>query len=70
MSHRILKVTRLFFRCIVELETVIYWGLGDWANFVFWGTFLKKLGRFLFWVIFYFSGQKNPQKIDYFWEYF
>ena len=29
-------------------------GLGVWAVFVFWGKFLKKLGIFLFWAIFYF----------------
>ena len=37
--------------------------LSDCANIVFWGKFLKKLGRFLFWVIFYFFwalGDTNP----------
>ena len=35
-------------------------GLGDWAIFGgFLGKFLKKLGRFLFWVIFYFFWAKN-----------
>ena len=44
-------------------------GQGDWGNFGFLGKFFKNLGRFFFWVIFYFSGQKN-QKIDYFWADF
>ena len=39
-------------------------GLGDWANFVFWGKFLKKLAKFCVWVIFYFFWAKK-QKIDY-----
>ena len=44
-------------------------GLGDWAIFGgFWGKFLKKLGRFLFWVIFFFLAKK--QKFYYFWAYF
>ena len=41
----------------------LFGGLGDWVNFVFWGKFLKKLGRFLFWVIFYFFWAKNPRKL-------
>ena len=36
-------------------------GLGDWTNFVFYGKFLKKLGRFLFYVIFYFFWAKKPE---------
>ena len=38
-------------------------GLGDWENFVFLNKFLKKLGRFLFWVIFYFFWEKNRKLI-------
>ena len=34
-------------------------GLGDWANFYFWGKFFKNLCGYFFWVIFYFSGQKT-----------
>ena len=37
--------------------------LGDWANFVFLGKFLKKFGRFIFHIIFYISGQKNRKFI-------
>ena len=43
---------------ILKLE-----GLGDGVNFVFWSKFLKKLGRFLFWVIFYFFWAKNRKLI-------
>ena len=40
------------------------------GNFCFFsGTFLKKLGRFLFWVIFYFFWAKKP-RIFIIWAYF
>ena len=47
--------------------------VNDWTlclgNFCFLGKFLKKLGRFLFWVIFYFFWAKKPQNIYYFWAF-
>ena len=46
-------------------------GLGDWANFYFWGKFFKKFGQIFFLGnILFFLGKEPPQKIDYFWTYF
>ena len=43
------------------LPTSALGGLSDWENFVFWGKFLKELGRFLFWVIFCFFWPKKAE---------
>ena len=48
----------------------LFGGLGDWVNFVFFGKFLKKLGRFLFWVIFYFFWAKKPENLLFLGRFF